>query len=519
LAPTGRSYHTSKKLSGSKFETYDVNPYWDAKLVDREGNIWFGDDHGIHRFFYTPLIRQQMPKEANGPFVVAPDDQGAVWIGSIISPLYHVSKLDTTLRLRNPMASLYRAPDNSFWFGGTPFGKSSGALFHLMGHHLSHVDLPRDLDPWATQVRAITTDRFGRLWVSFDPGGLYTWANGVWSPLGGRKPLAEAQVLSAFTDKLGRVWFGCMKNQLVALDGELLQVFGSTDGLHVGNITAIYGRGSEIWIGGEFGLQQFDGARFHDINATDEEWLRGISGIVETAGGDLWLNGLSGIIHIRRTDVVEALKNPAYKVGGEHYGRRAGVPGLAAQIYGLPTAVEGTDGRLWFALSDGVVRLDAAHAQNGVLSPPVTIQLVSVDDKSYEPVFPLKLPARSSSVQISYTAVSLSDPEAIRFRYKLQETDKDWHEVAAASPVSYRNLSPGSYHFIVVAANTNGIWPDKVATAEFTILPAFYQTRWFLAACIITATALLYFVYLLRLRRVAQQVRGRMERVWRSGRG
>jgi hypothetical protein len=42
------------------------------------------------------------------------------------------------------------------------------------------------------------------------------------------------------------------------LDGDQVQVFGPDDGIRVGNITAIYGHGSKIWIGGEFGLQQFD---------------------------------------------------------------------------------------------------------------------------------------------------------------------------------------------------------------------------------------------------------------------
>jgi hypothetical protein len=50
---------------------------------------------------------------------------------------------------------------------------------------------------------------------------------------------------------------------------------------------------------------------------------------------------------------------------------------------------------------------------------------------------------------------------------------KDWHEVTVANPVSYRNLVPDSYHFSVAATNTNGVWSDQVATAEFTILPAF----------------------------------------------
>src|SRR6516162_6296316 len=511
LAPTERSYNTANKLTRSKFETYDINAFWDAKLVDREGNIWFGDQHGIHRFFYSPLIKQQMPKGAIDNFVVAPDDQGAVWIGSLDSPLYRISKADATLVLHSATSSLYRGPDRTFWFGGSSWEQSPGSLFHLIGHNLSRVKLPRELEPMATLVRAITADRLGRIWVSFSPGGLYRLTNGVWTPLGGRTDFPKTDVMSEFTDSLGRVWFGSSKNRLADLDGERLQVFSSEDGIQVGNVTAISGRGTEIWIGGEFGLQHFDGTRFHNINAANQEWLRGISGIVETADGDLWLNGLSGILHIRRTELVEAIRDPIYRVTGEHYGRRAGVPGIAAQMYSLPTAVEGTDGRLWFALSAGVVWLDPAHSESGVFSPPISIQLVSVDDKSYEPVFPLKLPARSSNVQITFAAVSLSDPETLRFRYKLQETDKDWREVAAANPVSYRNLSPGSYHFVVAAANTNGVWPDKVATAEFTILPAFYQTRWFLVLCIAAALGALYLVYLLRVRQVAHQFRVRMD--------
>src|SRR5262249_8143961 len=142
---------------------------------------------------------------------------------------------------------------------------------------------------------------------------------------------------------------------------------------------------------------------------------------------------------------------------------------------------------------------------------PLTIQSISADDKNYQLGSELKFPAHTSSVQISYAAISLSDPTAVRFRYKLKETDKDWHEVASASPVSYRNLAPGTYHFSVAATDTNGVWSDKVANAEFAILPAFYQTRWFLALCIAAALTALYLVYLLRLTQVARQFRARMD--------
>jgi hypothetical protein len=98
-------------------------------------------------------------------------------------------------------------------------------------------------------------------------------ANGIWTPYGGRDDLPKTGILtSEFTDSLGRVWFGYTKSQLAVLDGDRVRVFGPSDGLQVGTILAIHGRGPEIWIGGEFGLEQFDQGRFHKIAAMDVDF-------------------------------------------------------------------------------------------------------------------------------------------------------------------------------------------------------------------------------------------------------
>jgi hypothetical protein len=233
---------------------------------------------------------------------------------------------------------------------------------------------------------------------------------------------------------------------------------------------------------------------------------------VETPEGDLWLNAISGIFHIRKSEISEALKDSAYRVKGEHFDRREGLSGIPSQVHPLPTAIEGSDGRLWFTLRNGVVWLDpAAYSEKRTVPPAITIQSVSADDKGYAPDSPLSLPAHTSSVQISYTAVSLSDPEAIRFLYKLQETDKDWHEATSATPVTYRNLPPGSYHFSVEASDTNGVWSSEPANMAFTILPAFYQTLWFRSLCVILFLVTLAGLYQLRLRQLARQFSLRLE--------
>ncbi len=489
-------------------ETYDFKHNVNAEMVDREGNIWFGSTTGLHRFFYTPLIKQVFPYEAaeNWNFSVAADDHGAVWISfetdiNSVADRFYVQGGKAERRLPQVTASfIYRAPDNTFWFSG------EHCLWHLVGKDLLRVDLPPEMVDQYLFMQTITADQQGGLWLSFGRHGLYRLANGSWTSYGGRNDLPRKGVICAFTDSLGRVWFGYQDSHLAVLDRDRVRVFGPDDDLQVGTITAIYGQGREIWIGGEFGLEMFDQGRFRKIAAVDDQWLRGISGIVETANGDLWLNTISGIFHIRKAEIANALKDSAYQVKGDHFGRREGLSGVADQVRPLPTAIEGTDGRLWFALNNGVVWLDpATYSEKRTVSPPITIQSISADDKFYAPDSRLSLPAHTSSLQISYTAVSLSNPEAIRFRYKLQEIDKNWHELAVASPVTYRDLPPGSYHFSVEASDTNGVWSGKPASMAFTILPAFYQTVWFRGLCVLAVLLLLWAGYTVRVRQLQEQ--------------
>ena len=480
---------------------YEIDPYRNARLVDREGSIWMGDPSGLHRFSYTPLTQPQLPNARGAHFTVAPDEGGAVWIsngnGNGSSTLYHVSqnKAESQLPQNGLTTFTYRAPDKTFWLGG------EGGLWHMVNRQVTRVDLPPEMADKAPALLSITQDQEGGIWVTFGRAGLYRFKDGVWTKNGGRSDLSAGSMIE-FTDSEGRVWFGFPKNRITVLDHDHVQNFGPGDGVQVGNVTAIYGKGSEIWIGGEFGLQQFDRGQFHTIQAVNKDLLRGISGIIQTADGDLWLNGLGGIVHIRRAEIAQALKNPDYRVSGERFGRHEGLPGLPSQLGKMPTAIEGTDGRLWFTVNNGVVWLDPVRASNRIPPPPVSIQSVSAGDKGYSLAEPLKFAARTPNVQINWAAVSLAYPEAIHFRYKMRG---GWHDVGTSTSVNYRSLPPGTYHFVVGASDANGLWSDNTAAVEFTILPAYYQTAWFRVLCAAALLALLWAAHRLRIRQLQRQ--------------
>jgi len=49
------------------------------------------------------------------------------------------------------------------------------------------------------------------------------------------------------------------------------------------------------------------------------------------------------IFHIRKAEISVALKDSSYRVKGEHFGRRDGLPGIAPQLRPLQTAIEGAE--------------------------------------------------------------------------------------------------------------------------------------------------------------------------------
>lgn len=143
--------------------------------------------------------------------------------------------------------------------------------------------------------------------------------------------------------------------------------------------------------------------------------------------------------------------------------------------------------------------------KRNTLPPTVSITSLSADGSPYPRFADMRLPALTSNVQIDYTALSLSVPERVRFRYKLDGADKGWHDAGTRREAYYSNLGPGSYQFRVIACNNDGVWNEAGASLDFAIAPAYFQTRWFLASCAAALMGLLWGLHLFRLRQIARQ--------------
>src|SRR5262249_38541471 len=151
--------------------------------------------------------------------------------------------------------------------------------------------------------------------------------------------------------------------------------------------------------------------------------------------------------------------------------------------------------KLWFTTPEGLSVVDPGHLPVNNLPPPVHIEEIIADQKTYEATADgggrISLPALARDLEIDYTALSLVAPEKVRFRYKLEGWDRDWLDVGERRQAFYTNLPPKNYRFRVIACNNSGVWNEAGAVLGFSVAPATYQKTWFQALCAVAFLALL----------------------------
>ena len=314
-------------------------------------------------------------------------------------------------------------------------------------------------------------------------------------------------------DADGRVWIA-QGDRIEMVDGAERRVFSARSDLALGTVVVIAVRGRHVYAGGDFGLARFDGRRFVTLRSAVHPFLSRTAGIVETSEGDLWLNTVAGVVHIARADVDHAFSHSSRPVKARVFDRDDGMPGVAQQDSSSQTAMEASDGRLWFVTRLGVAWIDPKRLSFNSLPPPVIIKSLVSGGRIYEATTPVRLPKGTSNLQIEYTAPSLSVPSRVRFRYQLEGVDDGWVDPGPRREAFYTGLRPGSYRFRLMAANDDGVWNRRGAALEFEIPPTFFQSWPFYLLCALLALALLWLGYSLRLRAVADRIRLRMaERV------
>jgi signal transduction histidine kinase/streptogramin lyase len=485
-----------------------------SSFEDHEGNVWFGTEGGLDRFSENKLMLLPTPESFHpgNHMGLNSTADGTLWMYEYANAgiyryraeRFSAGKWPPKVPTGRRILSIYAEDGRTAWLGGD-FG-----LAHVVDEKISFVPVADNLT--GGPVEAIAKAADGSLWISF-------WAadsverpmrllHGVWTDFRKSAVLPKYRCRVLRGDSAGRMWLGYEDGEVAVYENGSFHVYSSQDGLTGGQINTIYEDSNRhTWIGSDGGISRFDGRHFVTLAAKNGLPGRSIAGVLEDDEGFVWLTGSTGILRTHASELNKAFDSPAY-VKGTILDAGDGLRAMPRQGEPFPTMTRTPDGRLWFSTTNGVFMLDPRHLPQNLVPPPVAIEEFKADGRSFLETDAVNKVLRPNAkiLQFDYTALSLTAPERVRFRYRLEGFDREWSAPVTSRQAMYTNLPPGDYQFRVIACNNDGVWNEAGASLAFTILPAFYQTNWFLLLCVAAIGCLTWVAYQRHLRQVSARL-------------
>ena len=504
-----------------------------ALFEDREGNIWVGTTNGLDRFHPSLVSTISASQGLSTPaWSVASAHDGSIWIGTDDGvnrwqdgqlTIYRSAHSPRSGRRTMPQATVHEItdpglPDNVIG----PLTEDTRGRIWVMTHSgaawFENGRFTRAGRLTAGASTAIAADTREGVWIADPDRGLVHLVNGgeVESV---RWPWPKAQhdrrVSAILPDPVrGGLWLGFLYGGIAYFNnGKLATSLSSKDGLGADLVwSLLLDRDGALWVATDGGLSRIKDGRVATLTTKNGLPCDVVRMVLEDDASSLWLYTACGLVRIAHSELDAWASNSKRTVQTTVFDSSDGVRSSAVVGRYGPRATKSLDGKLWFAHGDGVSVVDPRHIPFNKFPPPVHVEQITADRKTYwqnsssdVPSSHPRLPPLVRDLEIDYTALSFVAPEKVRFRYKLEGRDLDWRDVGTRRQAFYSDLAPGDYRFSVIACNNSGVWNEQSASLDLTIAPAYYQTNWFRALCVLTFLAMLWTVYQLRVRALGQR--------------
>jgi signal transduction histidine kinase/ligand-binding sensor domain-containing protein len=502
---------------------------------DHEGNIWVGLNAKGPNLFRTesspfmPLrLSRSNPNSLGETFVNAiyEDHKGELWTATTgaLNRIDRKSGKSTSYLppgrgLSNDVIAITEDREGTLWIG--TFGAGLSRVDRKTGRYKTYRHDPANPSSLSSDiVSRLLVDHAGTMWVTtyngldrFDPR---TESFVVYK----HNPKSDAERYYTLTeDQSGYLWMGTFAGvkQFDPATGQFIDyehTAADPQSLSDNAVNNVYiDHSGVVWLGTSNGLNKLNrkSGTFTHYYVKDGLPSNALSCILEDQFGKLWMSSNRGLS--RFDPITNKFTN---------YSTVDGLPG--DDFTGWHACFKSSSGEMFFGGFSGGV----AFFPDKVISASYPVPLVFTEfrlagssievgpksplGKSITYTKDVTLTHDQDVFSLTFAALTYFNPNANRYRYKLDRLDRDWIEVGSdRRTASYTTLPAGKYTFHVQSATRQGVWNEPGLLLRITILPPWWATWWFRLSYVIAFMGVIWTVYLFRLRRVSAEIRARME--------
>jgi len=492
-------------------ENFRVNPdaFIYRTLTDNEGQVWVGSNKGITPIFNSKLGSPGNFTDADGLgntaiWSILEAQDGKIWIGTnngidVYSPetetIQHITT-DAGL-VRNSASLIIEDSKGKIWVG------NNGDGINIIDPHnqtIAQINTTHGLPDRATST--FFEDKNGDMWVGSGKGlSVINPDKGLVKQIINLDAWKGAFYFYIFADSKNQLWVLSTSGvMLINEQRSTLKFLNATNGLNSesGNSILEDPHGN-VWIGGQAGIDIINPANDSITTITTSEGLadNGIYDLNER-NGKIYAGTANGLSII--TPLVGEKNRLTIKT--TNLGK---AQGLGALDFDQNSSMFTKRGQYWAGVETLVllvmdsIQLDSARSTPLVASVNFfdqrhyfrdrkslpaddyliknNIQWDSVETTFYIP-YNLVVPYNQNYVSFNYSAMQLSYPDKLRYRYMLEGIDKSWSAITDKTlSENYRDLPPGNYTFKVASRGINGLW-SKPAAFSFVITSPWWATWW-----------------------------------------
>lgn len=298
--------------------------------------------------------------------------------------------------------------------------------------------------------------------------------------------LFHNNVLHIFQDSKKRLWISSHGTPPYYIYDQKITSFKKIAGLNLYNITAVCeDKNHTIWIATDGdGVFKYEDTTFYNYTTAKGLLSNYCYGIETDKNNSVWVTHHNGLSEL--------------KSGLKKFTGFTGQKGLLFVENNINAVYKDADANLWFGTTQGAVEYKAEVKKSVAVIPEVFITSLQLNNDEYMAKDLIVKKYGYYSVHIDYKAVSLSEPDAIYYRYRLMDIDTNW-KTTDMPYVDFPKLGDGEYRFEVMACDIGkGLCSNVPVSVSFIIQKPVWKYTWFYVLLAFILFMILYSIIVLR---------------------